>query len=319
MLCTSLRRARAAATATLIATGVLAAAPSASAEPPADPPGRSAEAPGQQEAPPGLAAAPAEPAPPAPPADVPPGPPGHAGASPAGEPAGPPPEVPPGPPAHAAAQGPPEEVPPAPPGGGTGNGEEAPGNTGTVKIHDVGTPDDDRREEPKVCVFRIVGFGFPADADLVVSIAGQGGPNVAGTGSFGPTEVSVDSGGDFAIAGPTLPDGLYKLSVENTTAPGGAKQKVFEVDCPAEVGGTEEEPPGGEETTDGEVLGVTRERTVTESADAAAAVATRPTEVLGVQQTRGALAFSGAAVGGLVLLGGGLLAGGTALRRRAAQ
>jgi hypothetical protein len=133
----------------------------------------------------------------------------------------------------------------------------APGNRGTVKIHRATTPDDDRRDEPKVCPFRIVGFGFPDDADLVITIEGHGGPN-AGPDSFDTTLAAdqLSPEGDFAIAGPALADGMYKLYVENTTAPGGAKQKVFKIDCSeegADETGTEVsgETLGGESTGSG--------------------------------------------------------------------
>jgi hypothetical protein len=120
--------------------------------------------------------------------------------------------------------------------------EAAPGNAGTVKIHRVGTADDDRRNEPQVCEFRIVGFGFPADAELDITIEGHGGPN-AGPDTFSTTVASaaLSDDGDWAIAGPALADGMYKLFVENTTAPGGAKQKVFHVEC----GAPPEEPAFG--------------------------------------------------------------------------
>lgn len=126
-------------------------------------------------------------------------------------------------------------TPPAQAGGqGTG---EAPGNRGTVKIHEVGTPEDDRRNEPHVCDFEIVGFGFPDDASLEITIEGHGGPN-AGPGTFASTVAAdqLSDTGDWVVDGPTLADGMYKLSVENTTAPGGPKQKVFKVDCPDEGG-----------------------------------------------------------------------------------
>lgn len=120
----------------------------------------------------------------------------------------------------------------------------APGNAGTVKIHRSTTPDDDRRNEPQVCEFRIVGFGFPADAELEITIEGHGGPN-AGPDSFSGTVGSsaLSADGDWAVSGPDLADGMYKLYVENTTAPGGAKQKVFHVDCPE----APPEPPAPEE------------------------------------------------------------------------
>lgn len=134
---------------------------------------------------------------------------------------------------------------------------EAPGNAGTVKTHERGTPDADRRDEPKVCELRIVGFGFPDDADLQLSIVGHGGPN-AGPDSWTSTlgADALSPAGDWAIDGPTLADGMYKLQVENTTAPGGAKQKVFKVDCPDDtsgsgtVGGDTEDGSGTDETTD---------------------------------------------------------------------
>lgn len=156
-------------------------------------------------------------------------------------------------------------------GGAPAPQAEAPGNRGTVKIHEVGTPEEDRRNEPHVCRFEIVGFGFPDDANLEITIDGHGGPN-AGSGSFDET-VSADQlsdAGDWVVDGPTLPDGMYKLYVENTTAPGGAKQKVFKVDCPDESGpvvsgddvGGEDEGTGGDEvlgesTTGGTTTGGT--------------------------------------------------------------
>lgn len=328
---TSLRRARAAVVSTLLAAFVLTGAPAFADRPDhgADPPGRSEDAPGRQEATPGQAqpaGEPATPEPAGPPADVPAGPPAET-------PAGPPAHAPAGPPADVpAAGGRPDEVPPSSPGAGegAGNGEVPPGNRGTVKIHRVGTPDDDRRNEPKVCAFRIVGFGFPEDAALVVTIAGHGGPN-AGTGTFGPTAVATDTDGGFAIAGPALPDGMYRLTVENTTAPGGAKQKVFKVECPLVpdepdesdesdesdepgVGATEEEPTPRQEEP--EVLPTSQERTLGTAATGGATAAALPTEVAGVQVSRPGLAFSGADVAGLAFLGAALIGGGTILRRR---
>lgn len=243
-----------------------------------------------------------------------------------------PPITPPGqggtPPGQAA--DPPGQGEPPPDAGG---GEEPPGNRGTVKIHDVATGDEDRRTEPHVCEFRIIGFGFPDDADLLVTIAGHGGPN-AGTGSFTADlgAGAVDDAGDFAIDGPTLPDGMYRLEVENRTAPGGAKQKVFHVDCTEEavvetttttsttsatststttttttttlLGGAVEEPtpPAGETLVAG--AGATR---------AAAA-----TQVLGAQVARGprAVALTGVDAAAMAAAGLGLVVAGAALRRR---
>jgi hypothetical protein len=167
--------------------------------------------------------------------------------------------------------------------------EEAPGNAGTVKTHERTTPDADRRDEPKVCELRIVGFGFPDDADLELSIVGHGGPN-AGPDSWTSivgTE-ALSAAGDWAVDGPSLADGMYKLEVENTTAPGGAKQKVFKVDCPdtPDTGGV-----GGDtevddtEATDTEVDGTD-----------ATGVETGATEVGGVEGTTGGTTVLGESV-----------------------
>ena len=229
--------------------------------------------------------------------------------------------------------------------------EEPPGNTGTVKVHETGTPDDDRREEPKLCDFRIVGFGFPEDAELAVRIEGHGGPN-AGPDTFDGTVTSdqLTEAGDWAIDGPTLADGMYKLYVENTTAPGGAKQKVFTIDCPDEtaVGGSSATVDTSDVSTGGEtsVLGasVTRGTAASAAPDSApevggneaasaaetivlgasierpslpavTAASTGSTEVAGTQVSRGALARTGFEALPAVALATGLLGIGAVLLR----
>lgn len=182
-------------------------------------------------------------------------PPEHAAADPDRGDRTPPPAPGPGVPAEerpgSAAERP--TAPPARQGDPAGRGEEAPGNAGTVKVHEASTPDDDRRNEPKLCDLRIVGFGFPADAHLEVTIVGHGGPN-AGPSTF-ETEVSNDqlsASGDWAIAGPALEDGMYKLAVENTTAPGGPKQKVFKIDCTDDTSNVDDDVTDGNDMTDGD-------------------------------------------------------------------
>jgi hypothetical protein len=192
--------------------------------------------------------------------------------------------------------------------------EEPPGNRGTVKVHETGTPDDDRRNEPKLCDFRIVGFGFPEDADLEVHIEGHGGPN-AGPDTFDTTvpNSALSDEGDFAIDGPTLADGMYKLYVENTTAPGGPKQKVFKIDCPdqteaagaASVDDGQTAVLGGSATRSGAVAPATGVPAGTATGSAATTVAAEPvTEVLGATLERPALLPAGTAVtaGGTTVL-----------------
>src|SRR5687767_6058502 len=179
--------------------------------------------------------------------------------------------------------------------------EEPPGNRGTVKIHESTTPDSDRRNEPKVCTFRLVGFGFPDDANIELSIEGHGGPN-AGTGSFADTieagELSPE--GDWAIAGPTLADGMYKLAADNTTAPGNAKHKVFKVECTG----------GGQPTSGGNTTG---------GADVAPNTLVRPTggttDVLGANIERQALPATGRGLNVTAVVGVTLVLLGVVLTR----
>ena len=179
---------------------------------------------------------------------------------------------------------------------------EPPGNKGTVKIHRTSTPDSDRRNEPKVCTFRIVGFGFPDDTNLELSIVGHGGPN-AGTGSFADTVEAgeLSPAGDFGIAGPSLPDGMYKLTADNTTAPGNAKHKVFKVECggQAPTGGTTGGDTGG--TADGGTSGSVASEQLEE------------TNVLGATAERQALPRTGRDMSGFAILGATLVIGGAAL------
>lgn len=113
-----------------------------------------------------------------------------------------------------------------------------PGNNGTVKVHEEGTPPDDRRNEPKVCNFNVSGFQFDPNQPLILSIVPHGGANVAGTGSYGPLPVTAGPDGAlFHDPNTVLPDGMYRLLVE-TGVGGGQKQKVFKVDCPPFGSGT---------------------------------------------------------------------------------
>jgi hypothetical protein len=211
-----------------------------------------------------------------------------------------------------------------------------------VKVHEVGTPDDDRRNEPKVCDFRIVGFGFPADAHLEVTIVGHGGPN-AGPSTFA-TEVANDQlseTGDWAVPGPSLEDGMYKLAVENTTAPGGPKQKVFKVDCPDDSAGddvlgddvtADEDEDSTEGIDDGtDVLGDGTESTGGATGSDAGTLGRDETRVLGAYLEREPTQVLGSASSGgpgflprtgveLLTLAGGaaaLVAGGAVLQRGA--
>jgi hypothetical protein len=101
-------------------------------------------------------------------------------------------------------------------------------NPGTVAI--VGVPPASAGNHVEVCEFRIVGSGFPSGSAVFIDIAGFGRPSSAGPASFSST-LSADADGEFSISGPSLPDGSYRLTVENVDTSGRAKVKNFRVDC----------------------------------------------------------------------------------------
>ncbi len=109
----------------------------------------------------------------------------------------------------------------------------------------VPTSDPVERNEPHVCTFHVHGLNFDAASTGTWSISGQGGGNVAGSGSSHGTWGPASASGEWRTSVMTLPSGHYELSVEQTTpaAPGGEKHKVFWVECqrpPTAVGQAEE-------------------------------------------------------------------------------
>ncbi len=112
-----------------------------------------------------------------------------------------------------------------------------PGNNGTLKIHEQGTPSGTESNNPKVCVFNVEGFSFyPSQTGyLVFNVQGGDGPTgvPAGPYSFGPT----DGTGYFASQYFNLEPGHYKATLYGKQLPGGeladekAKSKVFKVIC----------------------------------------------------------------------------------------
>ncbi len=125
----------------------------------------------------------------------------------------------------------------------------APGNNGTLKIHEQGTPSGTESNDPKVCIFNFEGFGFDASQAGYIMIDGQGQTS----GSFGPYPFGPTNVGGYADTqyfndsdGPTIPDGHYKATLYGKDLPSGginlqdekAKSKVFKLIC----GGDNPEP-----------------------------------------------------------------------------
>lgn len=118
----------------------------------------------------------------------------------------------------------------------------APGDNGTVKIHNPETPDEDNRNEPKVCEFKVVAFGFDAGQEVSWEILTHGGPPNSRTVEL-EGELVLDEDGAGSTELLNLDNGHYKLewSFEGQKGKGG-KHKVFKVDCPEEDGETEPTP-----------------------------------------------------------------------------
>ncbi|MFD4373043.1 hypothetical protein [Streptomyces sp. NPDC058486] len=117
--------------------------------------------------------------------------------------------------------------------GGAPAAYAAPGDNGDVKIHKMGTPYDDRRNEPKVCHFYLAAFDFDKDQQVQWKIVPQ--PDRAGDPDLdGKLTLPTGTGHSAPLA---LPDGMYKLTWTFQGQNGVGKHKVFQVHCP--YGGNE--------------------------------------------------------------------------------
>jgi LPXTG-motif cell wall-anchored protein len=117
----------------------------------------------------------------------------------------------------------------------------APGDNGTVKIHDAATGEELRKNEPHVCTFYLDAFGFDSVQQVDWHIEAWA-PTAAIKGETvksGTLELDDEGHGRTADLG--LPDGHYKLFWNFDGEHGSAKHKVFWTEC-ADEGGSE---PGG--------------------------------------------------------------------------
>jgi LPXTG-motif cell wall-anchored protein len=131
----------------------------------------------------------------------------------------------------------------------------APGDNGTVKIHDAATGEELRKNEPHVCTFYLDAFGFDAGQNVDWHIEAWA-PTAHVKGETVKTgSLKLDGKGHLRSEDQSLPDGHYKLFWNFDGEHGKAKHKVFWVDCNDKKPGGEEpggekpveEKPGGEE------------------------------------------------------------------------
>ncbi|MFD7709052.1 hypothetical protein ACFV6E_06980 [Streptomyces sp. NPDC059785] len=111
----------------------------------------------------------------------------------------------------------------------------APGDNGDIKIHKVGTPFSDPREDAKVCEFYLDASNFDAAASLTYTVTSQP-PSPNGATLNGTVALQAGSGHSDPLA---LPNGQYQLTYKIAGAAGAGKQKVFNVDCPSDKATTE--------------------------------------------------------------------------------
>ncbi|MET9380034.1 LPXTG cell wall anchor domain-containing protein [Streptomyces sp. NPDC002928] len=112
----------------------------------------------------------------------------------------------------------------------------APGDNGTVKIHDATTGEEPRRNEPHVCTFYLDAFGFDAAQQVDWHIEAWA-PTAATKGETVKSgAITLDTDGHGRTEDLSLPDGHYKLFWNFAGEKGAAKHKVFWTDCADDEG-----------------------------------------------------------------------------------
>ncbi|MEU1707947.1 hypothetical protein ABZ478_21595 [Streptomyces sp. NPDC005706] len=113
----------------------------------------------------------------------------------------------------------------------------APGDNGTVKIHDARTGEEPRRNEPHVCTFYLDAFGFDGVQRVDWHIEAWA-PTASVKGETVKSgALTLDTGGHGRTEDLSLPDGHYKLFWNFEGEKGAAKHKVFWTDCAGSEGG----------------------------------------------------------------------------------
>jgi LPXTG-motif cell wall-anchored protein len=199
---------------------------------------------------------------------------------------------------------------------------DPPGNNGTVKIHEGATEVEPlRANEPHVCTFHIHGFNFDANSRGTWRIEGWA---PTGGGTFNGTWGAADAAGNWRApqsGAMSIPPGHYKLSVWQTTPndpPGGAKQKVFWVECGnagTTTGGSASSAGSSTSTTTAATSTGTSSSTTTtagSSTTTTTTTGTSTTTTTGGNSNGGANSGGGANNGGAANSGGGANSGGAA-------
>ncbi|WP_028799600.1 LPXTG cell wall anchor domain-containing protein [Streptomyces sp. 142MFCol3.1] len=113
----------------------------------------------------------------------------------------------------------------------------APGDNGTVKIHDAKTGEELRRNEPHVCTFYLDAFGFDAAQTIDWHIEAWAPTATTKGETVKSGAITLSGDGHGRTADLSLPDGHYKLFWNFDGEKGAAKHKVFWTDCKGSEGG----------------------------------------------------------------------------------
>lgn len=114
-----------------------------------------------------------------------------------------------------------------------------PGNNGTLKVHEYGTPVNTENNDPHVCRFNFEGYGFDNGQDGVIVITEQGSTTRTEARRVAMPAAAESAQHDTYTATEytTLPDGHYKSTLYGKDSHGSysidlkAKSKVFTVRC----------------------------------------------------------------------------------------
>ena len=194
------------------------------------------------------------------------------------------------------------------------------GNNGTIKIQPFGGIDGNRNTPHPGCDFRLQMFGFDDDQTGTITFVGQAPTKGAVTQQplAGKKLLSDDAAGggkdkdafydvrgaSLGLTGTPAKQGFHiKVLVDADNAPGGAKQKVFWLDCAPAAAATTGSTGGAGTVTTNKVESTETTKTVTsgvtEGAAAAETTTTRSSQasrrVVAQNSTAGETAFTGGA------------------------
>lgn len=107
----------------------------------------------------------------------------------------------------------------------------APGDNGTVKIHDATTGEELRKNEPHVCTFYLDAFKFDGGQQVDWHIEAWAPTADVKGETVKSGSLTLDGDGHGRTQDLSLPDGHYKLFWNFDGEHGRAKHKVFWTDC----------------------------------------------------------------------------------------